>query len=504
MESATETPSTATAGARTSVNANAKAAAAAPASPPKPRRLEDLPGPRGLPLLGNLLQLDSSRMHRQLEQWCEEYGPYFVLRFGRRPSLVVGDHEAIAAALRDRPEGFRRTSRLEGIAREMGLKPGLFAANDDDWRRQRRMVMAGFDPAHVKAYFPALQNVAERLARRWRAAAREGRAIDLQADLMRYTVDTIAGLAFGAEVNTLESDGDVIQRHLDLIFPALLKRMVAPLPLWRVFPSAADRALRRGVAAVNEAIDGFIADARRRMAAEPALAGQPRNLLEAMVAAADRPGSGISDEQVAGNVLTMLLAGEDTTANTIAWMIDLLWRHPQALARATEEARRVIGDDARPGFEQVDSLDYIAACAHETMRLKPVAPLIGLQAARDQIVGGVRVPAGTVLMCVMRRDSVSEDHVARADAFEPERWLADGGPNAKAASARRSSMPFGAGPRICPGRYLALLEMKMAMAVLLTRFEIEAVDTPDGLPARELLSFTMTPVGLRMRLKLRG
>ncbi|MEJ8852191.1 cytochrome P450 [Variovorax rhizosphaerae] len=471
---------------------------------PTPRQLADLPGPRGIPLLGNLLQLDPPRMHQQLEQWCKEFGPYFKVKVGRRYLLIVGDHHAVAAMLRDRPDGWKRTTRLEQIGAEMGLKPGVFGANDDDWRRQRRMVMAGFDPAHVKGYFPSLQGVADRLVRRWRKAARDGSAIDLQADLMRYTVDTIAGLAFGAEVNTLESDGDVIQRHLDKIFPALLKRMLSPLPTWRWFPSAADRQLAQGMAAVNEAVDGFVAQARRRMASDPVLRSRPRNLLEAMIAAADEPGSGITDVQVSGNVMTMLLAGEDTTANTIAWMIDLLWRHPEALARVTEEVRRVVGDAARPSFEQVGQLDFVEACAHETMRLRPVAPVLSVQAKKDVIVGDIRVPAGTVAINLMRRDGVNEVHVRRAAAFAPERWLSDAGPGAMAGSARRTSMPFGAGPRICPGRYLALLEIKMAMAVLLSHFDIASIDTPDGQPARERLAFTMMPVGLRMRLRERA
>jgi len=112
----------------------------------------------------------------------------------------------------------------------MGLAPGVFSSNGDMWRRQRRMVMAGFDPAHVKRYFPSLLEVAQRLAGRWQKAAQQGSVIDLQADLMCFTVDAIAGLAFGAEVNSLESEQDVIQQHLDKIFPALFRRILAPLP----------------------------------------------------------------------------------------------------------------------------------------------------------------------------------------------------------------------------------------------------------------------------------
>jgi cytochrome P450 len=106
--------------------------------------------------------------------------------------VVVGDHELIATALRDRPDGFRRTAKLEEVWTEMGLLGGLFGANGDTWRRQRRMVMAAFDPGHVRRHFPSLQQVAKALAARWQGAAQDGRAIDLQADLMRYTVDTTA------------------------------------------------------------------------------------------------------------------------------------------------------------------------------------------------------------------------------------------------------------------------------------------------------------------------
>jgi len=468
------------------------------------RRYEDLPGPSGLPIIGNSLQLDTPRLHQQMERWCREYGPIYRLRIGRRRMIVIGEHETVAAVLRDRPDGFRRTSRLEEIWTEMGLKPGVFGANGDSWRRQRRMVMASFDPAHIKSYYPSLCTVAQRLVNRWSGAARENRAIDLQADLMRYTVDTIAGLAFGTEVNTLESDEDIIQKHLDKIFPALWRRMTAALPIWRFFPSREDRELAQGILAVNEAVDTFIADARARLRRDPGRAKEPANLLEAMIVAADEPDSGIDDRLVSGNVLTMLLAGEDTTANTIAWMIYLLWRHPQALARAADEVRRTIADPMRPTREELAQLDYVEACAHETMRLKPVAPLLGLQTLRETTVGDVRVPPGIMIFSLMRRDSVSEAFVPQASEFQPERWLGQGGPRQAASAAKRISMPFGAGPRICPGRYLALLEMKMAMAMLLGHFDIANVDTAYPGEAQERLSFTMAPLGLRLRLRMRS
>lgn len=467
------------------------------------RHFDSLPGPKGIPLLGNALQVKANRIHLQLEAWAREFGPVFKVTLGKMPVMVVSDHKIIAAMLRDRPDGFSRSIKFNQIWVEMGLPTGVFGANGDVWRRQRRMVMAGFDPAHVKRYFPALKEVAQHLESRWTRNADEQTPINLQADLMRFTVDTIAGLAFGAKVNTLESDGDLIQKNLDKIFPAIFNRMFAPLPTWRYIPSREDRELKVALREVMSAVNGFIAQARERMDHRRELVDHPENLLEAMIAAADQPGSGIDDTQVAGNVLTLLLAGEDTTANTMAWLIYLLWINPDALAMASAEVRRVCGDARDVTLEQMGQLDYMQACLYESMRMRPVAPQLGFQSQKDTVVGDVQVPKGTMILSVMRLDGISEQHVANPTDFMPERWIGEDNPLLDTTSPRRVSMPFGGGPRICPGRYLAMLEMKVAMAMLLGRFQITALDTPDGKEPRENMALTMTPVGLTMKLRCR-
>jgi cytochrome P450 len=460
------------------------------------RRIADLPGPRGWPLVGNLFQLRRDVIHQGVERWCQRYGALFRLRIGRRRLVVVSDHALINDVLRDRPDGWRRTETLQTISREMGLKPGLFGSEGEAWRAQRRMVMSGLDPGRVRAYFAQLQRVTDRLQRRWLEAAREGRTLNLQSELMRYTVDTVAGLAFGRDINTLESDGDVIQQHLDRIFPALFRRVMAPLPYWRWFKLPADRALDRSVVEVKRAIADFIAEARQRLQADASRRAQPPNLLEAMIVAAEEGREGIGDEQVSANVLTMLLAGEDTTANTLAWLLHLLHRHPAVMARARDEAQRVAGEDRPLTPEDLSRLEYIEACLHETMRLKPVAPFMVLEALRDTRLGDLQVPAGTMLWCALRHDALNAQHFPEPQEFRPERWLGD-----DAGRGKRVATPFGAGPRMCPGRYLALTEMKMMLAMLLSRFEIESVSAPGGAEAQERMSFTMVPVGLSMRLR---
>ena len=467
------------------------------------RQIKDLPGPRGLPLLGNSFQVNRSQIHLDMEQWAREFGPLFKVQLGRATLLVVADHALFGAVMKDRPSGFRRTPILGVIAKELGLPQGLFSAEGDDWLRQRRMVMASFAPTHVRAYFPSLIKVTLRLQERWQKAARAKESINLQADLMRFTVDAIAGLAFGKDINTLQAGEDVIQRHLDKVLPAVFKRMFSLFPVWRYFKRTADRELEASVAVIKNTIEEFVVQARQRLRDDPTLREQPRNLLEAMIVAADQPDSGLGDRQVVGNVLTMLLAGEDTTANTLAWMIHLLKQNPKALQRLQDEVRTHAPDPSRFTMALMDSLVYLDACASETMRLKPVAPFLPLQALRDTQVGDVAVARGDIIWGVLRHDSVSEPYFSNPQAFEPERWLAEAS-NPLSSEAKRAAMPFGSGPRMCPGRYLALLEMKMAMAMLLASFEIEAVSTPDGAPAQELMAFTMNPVGLTMRLRERS
>jgi cytochrome P450 len=472
-------------------------------APVTARKIGELPGPRGLPLLGNALQIDRHRLHAQLEAWTARHGDAFTFSLLSRRFLVISNPEAVAGVLRDRPEGFRRSSRLEQISREFGFL-GLFSANGATWKRQRPMVLAGLDPGHIKAFFPTLIEVTERFARRWDRAAQSGSAIDLQADLMRYTVDVTAALAFGEDINTIEAGKDqLIQSHLNHVLPALFKRVFSPFPTWKYFPSREDKAMPGHLRALQTAVAGFIARTARELQEQPALRERPVNLIQAMMAARDRDGSGISDTDVSGNVLTMLLAGEDTTANTLAWLIWLLHKNPRSMQQAAQEARSVLGEARCPrSVEEVSRLDFIEACAHEAMRLKPVAPLMVNEALKDCVVAGIEVPAGSLVMCLLRPAGLDAGSFAEPMQFQPERWIKREGAAAhSSASARRVVMPFGAGPRMCPGRYLALTEIKMVMAMLLANFDIASVATADGGDPQERIALTMYPAGLEMRLK---
>jgi cytochrome P450 len=361
------------------------------------------------------------------------------------------------------------------------------------------MVLAGLDPAHIRTYLPSLCAITDLLRRRWLNAAAEGREIDLTADLMRFTVDVTTSLAFGHNLNTLEASTETsIQQHLNVILPALFKRLMSPLPRWP------DRALARHVAALRAAVQEFIAQARRELAEQPQLRQHPDNLIQALVAASEDGAHGITEEDVSGNVLTMLLAGEDTTAHTLAWLFWLLYRNPLAMETARAEVDAVLGPGGQTqSIEELARLDQVEACANEAMRLKPVAPLIMNEACEEAVVADVLVPRGGIVVCLLRPANLDEAHFSRPEQFDPGRWRGgDAAPSL--SSAKRVSMPFGAGPRMCPGRYLAIAEIKMVTAMLLAHFEFVDVSAPGNAEPSERLALTMAPVGLKMRLRTRA
>jgi cytochrome P450 len=278
---------------------------------------------------------------------------------------------------------------------------------------------------------------------------------------------------------------------------------VSPLPWWRWVRLLADRRFERHLAKVHEAIAGFIAAARERIAREPERREHPANLLEAMLVSRDDAGGRLSEEEIAGNVLTVLLAGEDTTANTLCWSLHLLSRHRAEWDAVVDEVDRALGDDELPRrLDATRDLDAIERAVGEAMRLRPVAPFLLMQNNVPVSLDDVDVPADTTVICLMRPPAVPPgDDDARL--FRPGRALDPSSPAASRAFMK-ASMPFGAGPRLCPGRYLAMIEMKMVIATIARNYALVRVETDDGSEPLERLSFTMAPVGLKMTLARRA
>jgi cytochrome P450 len=362
--------------------------------------------------------------------------------------------------------------------------------------------MAALSQKNLRTFYPALEQVAARLLRRWQLAADQGRALDLAEELKLFTVDVTTLLVFGRDVNTLEKpDEDVIQRHLEHIFPALNRRLIGVIPYWRYLRLPEDRRLDRSLAELGTWLSSLIERARERLAADPAAARSSPNFLDAMLSARDAEGKPFADDIIFGNALTMLLAGEDTTAYTLTWAVHHLCDAPDAVRELRREAEAVLGRSRVPAdLEQASQLSFAGAVANETMRLRPVAPGFFLEANRDVVVGDVAVPMGTVIVYLSRPPAVHAKNFHDPLAFAPERWL-EGAANGQAHEPS-ASVPFGSGPRICPGRALALLEMRVVLATLYRNFEVDRIGK--SAHVKERTAFTMIPVGVRVKLRRRG
>jgi len=451
--------------------------------------LSELPGPRGLPLLGNALQLDPARLHLDLEAWADRYGPCYRFRLGRQTFVALAAPDRILEVLRDRPDGFRRLRAIETVNGELGVH-GVFSAEGERWYRHRQLVMKGFDRTQLQAFFPRLAAIARRLVRRWEPAARTGLSFDAHTDLTRYTVDVTTDFVFGCDLNTLEQGSDELQRHLELILPMINRRVNAPFPYWRYWKGGADRDLEQAVAALKELCGDFLV-------ANETAAGPPANLLQGFVAARNEGGA-FGAEDLVGNAITMLLAGEDTSAHTLAWAILYLAVEAAAQRRAQAEAD-VVGPISEP--RDLERLTFLDAVLMETMRLKSVAPVLFLEARRDRSIGTLRIPQGTGVIALLRHPCLLEGQFSGARSFAPERWEQPRDTRRYPIHHKPALMPFGAGPRFCPGRQLAWFEMKLALAALVRSFRLELA--PGAPPPAERFGFTMTPSHVQIRLGMR-
>ena len=458
------------------------------------RGLADLPSPKGLPVLGNALQLDPARLHLVLEDWCRQLGETYTFGLGPKRIFVSANPEHLQTALRERPERYRRFTPIESIIDEMGFN-GVFSVEGEAWRPQRRLVMQALASTNFRSFFPTMQAITERLRQRWQRAADAGRTVQMTDDLVRYTVDITTALSFGEDPNTIDDPGDVIQVHLARIFPMINTRINAPFPLWRYLKLPRDRRFDESLAAVARHIDGLIERARKRMRDQPA--ESPRNLLEAMLKAAAEPGSGITDQVIAANVITLLLAGEDTTAHTLAWSMLFLCDDAALQKRLQADAAQALGPAlVCPAFESLKDLDLFEATAHEATRLKPIIPIIFLETLADVVLGDVAIPAGTPLFFLLRPAMQDERHFGRPAEFLPERWSA--GHEAVQPHDTRAYAQFGAGPRVCPGRHLAGVELRLVLSMLARNFSVEHAGDPVDI--REVMAFTMMPSAMPVRL----
>jgi cytochrome P450 len=461
-----------------------------------PLSIAQLPGPKAWPLLGNLLQIKLAKTHLIFEHWASLYGPIYTFKMLQKPVVVISDPNLIHTMLKERPHNYRRGGAIETMFRELGAH-GVFSAEGEQWQQQRQWAQQALRPEQLRQFFPNLCQIIARLHHRWVEAINAAQLIDLKKDWMRFTVDITTQFAFGYDINLLQQQNDQFQHHLEKVLPTISQRINAPLPYWHYVKLPSDYAIEKSLAIVHATIQQFIEQARHKLA--QSVNPQASNFLETLLLMQADNGNGLEEADIQGNIVTLLLAGEDTTSHTLSWLVHLLATHPEVVHKIQQEVDAVLGEQPYPqAWEIVNQLPYIEAVVHETMRLKSVAPIVFLETNHTVELAGVEIPKGILLMLMTRYGALQEENFVASQQFMPERWLDNA---ALCPHNRQAHLPFGAGPRFCPGRGLALLEMKMAIAMLCKSFTVQPIDHashPD-----EVFAFTMVPNRLDVKLMLR-
>lgn len=278
------------------------------------------------------------------------------------------------------------------------------------------------------------------------------------------------------------------------VLPMITRRTNFPVAYWRYFHLPKDRRLEQSIAVVHDFVMEMIDKARRDLAQNPAR--QPGNLLQAMIAATKECDSGIDDEIIYANVVTLLLADEDTTAHTLAWTLYCLAERPAMQTHLQRSAQTSLGQDRIvPSHEATNDLGLFDAAAFEAMRFKPLVPLIFLESREHVMLGDVLLEPDTPVFLSLRAAMQDETNFDQPENFSPQRWIERS--DAGVVHNSRAFMQFGAGPRVCPGRHLAILEIRMALSMLSRNFSVQLATSPDKVA--EKFSFTMLPDTMPLR-----
>ncbi|MDT0317118.1 cytochrome P450 [Streptomyces millisiae] len=450
----------------------------------------EVPTASGLPLLGSILDLRRDPLGTY-ERARREHGDVVRIVAGP-PGLRSEIYFVFSAAgaqqvLASQAADFRKDDVFSLEMRET-FGNGLLSSLDEDHLRQRRLLSPLFTKRKVAEYADAVCDEVERLCGEWEADG--GTGADLNEDMSRLTVRMITRILFGADA---EEAAAVVRRCMPVLGMYTLKRGLMPLNLPRSVPTPANRRAAAAQAELYALCDRFI---EQRRASGASRQDGADDLLTLLINARSDEDSPLTDRELRDQALVFLLAGSDTTATSLTFAMHLLARHGDVQDDTRAEVLATLGA-RRPTPGDLDAMPAVERALKEAMRLYPAAPVLIRRAARDAVVDGYAIPAGShVYVCpwVTHRHPSYWPEPERYDParFRPER--ADGRP-------RYAWFPLGGGPRSCIGNHFAMLQMKLAVAMLLQRYRFsgleEEVPIEVGVTIRaaRTVGCRLTPVG---------
>jgi cytochrome P450 len=355
------------------------------------------------------------------------------------------------------------------------LRDGLLTSEGAVWQRHRRLVQPVFSHRHVQSFAPAIVAAARRRAAQWIP----GTTIDVAAEMRTLTMDVTGRVLFGTDLaGDAESVGRAVSRLQGaMVFASMMPGFVSP----QCVRSVASRVVP-GVATSAQSLESLVTRIIDERIAAPH--PEPTDLLDLLVAAGqdEQP---LRRDEIRDEVMTLVLAGHETTANALTWALTLLSRYPAARDRLAAEVEEVLGD-RDPDGSDVDALPWTQAVVSETMRLYPPAWTVERDAVVDDNIAGIQVAAGDTVGISAYLIHRHTEFWPNPEGFDPRRFLSAGD------RPRYAFIPFGGGRRICVGAGLAQLEATLALAVLAQSARLDLAPTA---PLRARADVTLHPSG---------
>ncbi|GIV95852.1 MAG: cytochrome P450 [Herpetosiphonaceae bacterium] len=447
------------------------------------RKAEDKtpPGPRG-----NLLWGSASAIRRDILGFflhaVREYGDIIRYRFMIWPGYFVNHPDYVKHILIDNNRNYNKnTPGFETLRWIVGN--GLVTSEGDLWLRQRRLMQPSFHKQRLASFATVMTQAAAETAESWEQIARRGEVLDVDEEMMRLTLK-IAGLTlFSMDISgKADTVGQAFTYANKFVTEYLYRRIPRNLPLPR------NRKFEEALRTLDQVVSAIIRERRAR-------GEDTGDLLSMLLHARDEDtGEGMDDRQLRDEVMTLLLAGHETTANALTWTWYLLSKHPLVMRRLQSELAEVLGGRL-PTVDDLPKLCYTRMVIDEALRLYPPAWMMSRQATEDDEIGGYRIPAKTIVFfspyVVHRHPSFWEN----PEGFDPERFT----PERSAGRPRFAYLPFGGGPRLCIGNNFALMEAQLILATLAQRYQLELV--PGHRVEPEPLITLRPRYGLRMVVK---
>jgi cytochrome P450 len=413
------------------------------------------PGPKNLPIVGNLYAFRSNPL-RFLLKAAREYGDLVYFKVAQQQMYLVNHPDYVREILVTNQNNFLKSRALQRS--KILLGEGLLTSEGQHHLRQRRLVQPAFHRERLGGYAAAMSECAVRARERWQA----GSTMDVSTEMAKLTLSVVAKTLFSADVESEASEigaamTAVLEMFRLLLLPFSDYLHKLPLPSIRRFEKARAR--------LDATIYGLIRE-RRKSGADTG------DLLSMLLLAQDeeKQGGGMTDEQVRDEALTLFLAGHETTANALTWTWYLLSQHPEVERRLHQEIDAVLGGRP-PELGDVPELRYAEMIFSEALRLYPPAWAIGRMAKAPFELGGAEIPAKSI--CILSPYLVQRDArwFPEPEKFDPERWA----PEAGDSRPKFSYFPFGGGARVCIGERFAWMEGVIVMAAIAQKWRFRLV-----------------------------